>query len=148
MVAPVVHCFCIHGKNDELTRIADDEDSDYSRYWPMPSMVEKRIPWDLSQFMYMSHGTGGPKNGRKWLWASTGLGDNKYRCWENIWKHKKISVAASTWGSRPCRGAPSRESCPRGPPWSGSAAACPLPLSENWTFVWMHYFKHHSVTFL
>ena len=26
------HCFCIYGKNDELTRIADDEDSDYSRY--------------------------------------------------------------------------------------------------------------------
>ena len=32
MVAPVVRGFCIHDKNDELTRIADDEDSDYSRY--------------------------------------------------------------------------------------------------------------------
>ena len=25
-------CFCIHGKNDELTRIADDVYFDYSRY--------------------------------------------------------------------------------------------------------------------
>ena len=32
MVAHVVRCFCIHGKNYELTRIADDEDSEYSRY--------------------------------------------------------------------------------------------------------------------